>query len=99
MTALGECYKQLNSSVGQFGASTLMASTRAIESTSSGDHIFTSINSKLATLEITRDQLAGQIKDELATAAVSNVPVPGASGQAVACQALINQANALAGSS
>jgi len=99
ITTLGECYKQLNSSVGQFGASTLTASTNAIESTSSGDHVFTAVISKLGTLETTRDQLAGQIKAELSAAAASNKPVPGAGGQAVACQALINQANQLASSS
>jgi len=99
VTALGACYKQLNSSVGQFGASTLTASTNAIESASSGDHVFNAIDSKLGTLEITRDQLAGQIKTELSAAAFSNKPVPGAGGQAVACQALINQAIQLASSS
>jgi len=99
VTALGACYKQLNSSVGQFGASTLTASTNAIGSASSGDHVFNAIDSKLGTLEITRDQLAGQIKTELSAAAFSNKPVPGAGGQAVACQALINQAIQLASSS
>jgi hypothetical protein len=99
VTALGECYKQLNSSVGAFGAATLSASTNAIESSSSSDHVFKSIDSALAQLEITRDQLAIQIKGELAAAASDNVPVHGAAGQTVACQAVINQANHLASSS
>jgi hypothetical protein len=99
VTTLGECYKQLNSSVGAFGAATLTASTNAIESTSSGDHVFTSVDSKLGTLEITRDQLAGQIKGELEAAAFDNQPINGAGGQATACQAVINQASHLAGSS
>ena len=34
VTALGACYKQLNSSVGEFGTATLQAATKAIESTS-----------------------------------------------------------------
>ena len=37
VTALGACYKQLNSSVGQFGNDTLQADTKAIESSSPGD--------------------------------------------------------------
>ena len=37
MTQLGEEYKQLNSSVGEFGAYTLTASTKAIESNTPGD--------------------------------------------------------------
>ena len=36
VTTLGECYKQLNSSVGEFGAATLQASTNAVDSTSAG---------------------------------------------------------------
>jgi hypothetical protein len=99
VTTLGECYKQLNSSVGQFGASTLIASTRAIEGTSPGDHVFSSTDSQLGTLEIARDQLAGQLKAELAAAASGNVAIPGAGGQTVACQALINQANRMASAS
>jgi len=99
VTTLGECYKQLNSSVGAFGAATLTASTNAIESTSSGDHVFKSVDAQLSTLEVTRDQLAAQIKTELSAAAFGNVPVPGAGGQAVACQAVINQANRLASAS
>jgi hypothetical protein len=99
VTSLGECYKQLNSSVGAFGAATLTASTNAIESTSSGDHVFKSVDSRLATLEVTRDQLAGQIKGELEAAAFDNQPIPGAGGQRVACQAVIDQASHIASSS
>jgi hypothetical protein len=96
VTTLGACYKQLNSSVGAFGAATLTASTNAIESTSSGDHVFKSVDSQLGTLDVTRDQLAGQIKGELEAAAFDNQPIPGAGGQAVACQAVIDQANHIA---
>jgi hypothetical protein len=99
VTTLGECYKQLNSSVGQFGAATLIASTKAIESVSSGDHVFSSIDSHLADLEATRDHLAGQIKVTLSAAAFGNVPLSGAGGQVTACQAVINQADQLAGPS
>ena len=37
VASLGACYKQLNSSVGQFGNFTLQASTSAVESSSIGD--------------------------------------------------------------
>jgi hypothetical protein len=35
---LAACFKQLNSSVGAFGTDTLVADTRALKSSSSGDH-------------------------------------------------------------
>ena len=59
VTKLGECYKQLNSSVGEFGAATLQASTNAIESTSAGDSTFTGVDGQLRALDVARDQLAG----------------------------------------
>ncbi|MCU1494100.1 MAG: hypothetical protein JWO62_1864 [Acidimicrobiaceae bacterium] len=62
---LGACYKQLNSSVGEFGTATLEASTNAIESSSAGDSLYTTVDQKLAGLDRTRDRLAAQIKDEL----------------------------------
>src|SRR5689334_17281337 len=65
--ALGECYKQLNSSVGEFGTSTLQASTRAIESTSPGDRQYLATKRVLTLLEHARDNLAGRIKAELSS--------------------------------
>ena len=73
VTRLGACYKQLNSSVGQFGAYTLIASTNAVESATAGDALFNSVNAKLLSLEKARDALAGQIKDELNDAAFFGV--------------------------
>ncbi|HXB50930.1 MAG TPA: hypothetical protein VNW50_24480, partial [Streptosporangiaceae bacterium] len=99
VTALGECYKQLNSSVGEFGAASLVASTNAIESTSSGDSTFTSVDSQLRALEVTRDHLAGQIKGELEDAAFQDKPIFGTILQIGACRALIKAASAVASSS
>ncbi|MGH2929019.1 MAG: hypothetical protein ACRDL8_12515, partial [Solirubrobacteraceae bacterium] len=65
VTRLGEVYKQLNASVGEFGAYTLEASTRAIESSTPGDREFTIVNAALTGLDRQRDALAGQIKDDL----------------------------------
>ena len=89
VSTLGACYKQLNSSVGQFGTATLQASTNAVESTSAGDATYIHTNQALTALEKVRDALAGKIKGELEAAAFRNTRVLGASAQAVACQAVI----------
>ena len=99
VTRLGECYKQLNSSVGKFGADTLTASTNAIESTSPGDSTFLSVNAQLRHLEFLRDHLAERIKGELENAAFNDRRVPNAVGQIFACQSLIRAAHHLAAAS
>jgi hypothetical protein len=99
VTALGECYKQLNSSVGQFGAATLVASTNAVDSTSPGDATYLHINQALTGLDKVRDALALKIKGELAAAAFSDTPVFGAGGQIAACQGIIKAAQHLAATS
>jgi hypothetical protein len=99
VTALGECYKQLNSSVGQFGAATLVASTNAVDSTSPGDATYIHINQALTGLDKVRDALALRIKGELEAAAFSDTPVPGAGVQIVACRAIIASAQHLAATS
>jgi hypothetical protein len=96
VSALGACYKQLNSSVGEFGTATLQAATKAIESTSPGDGAYQRTGQALAGLEKARDALAGRIKGELAAAAFAGAPVRGAAGQTVACRALIGAAAHLA---
>jgi hypothetical protein len=99
VTSLGACYKQLNSSVGDFGAATIVASTNAIESTSTGDTTFNNVESQLQGLEYARDHLAGLIKGELEAAAFQGARIHGAGGQTAACQALINAAQQAAASS
>jgi hypothetical protein len=47
VTALGECYKQLNSSVGKFAADTLQADTNAIESNTPGDSEYLRVDAEL----------------------------------------------------
>jgi hypothetical protein len=98
MTALGDCYKQLNSSVGEFGTATLQASTKAVESNSPGDKQYLKTNRLLAGLEIGRDQVAGVIKNDLEAAAFNNAPVPNAVGLTASCNALISYAKRLAAS-
>lgn len=97
-TALGGCYKQLNSSVGELGTATLTASTRAIESNSPGDATYTEMDSDLTALDNARDHLAVQIKDELWQAEFANHPLnPGQEGQqTAACWGIIGYADHLA---
>jgi len=96
VAGLGACYKQLNSSVGQFGTSTLQAATKAIESTSADDQTYVATDQELTLLDLSRDQLAGHIKAGLEAAAFDGTPIRGAAGQTRACQALIAAAGNLA---
>jgi hypothetical protein len=96
VTELGEEYKQLNSSVGEFGAYTLDASTAAIESKTRGDVEFGTVNRELTSLDKQRDALAIQIKDELYNAENWDTPIFGAGGQIAAAEHLIDEARQLA---
>ncbi|HXJ65523.1 MAG TPA: hypothetical protein VNN79_17345, partial [Actinomycetota bacterium] len=95
MQDLGACYKQLNSSVGQFGTDTLRAATQAIESTSSGDLAYSSTVATLAGLGSSRDKKASAIKAKLEAAAFQNAAVPNANGLLNSCEDLLQQANDL----
>lgn len=94
--ALGQCYKQLNSSVGQFGTATLEADTVAIESASPGDGAYLTTVSALASLELQRDRLAEHIKDELGGAEFHGRDIDDAHELTEACTSLIGQASTLA---
>jgi hypothetical protein len=96
VTSLGECYKQLNSSVGDFAAYTLQADTNAVNSSSPGDQAYLRTDKALRGLEVARDRLAGQVKGELEAAAFDDRPVAGAGAQTQACQLLIRGAQQLA---
>jgi hypothetical protein len=96
VTDLGECYKQLNSSVGQFGTFTLQAATQAIESTSPGDETYRHVDNALRVLDVARDRLAGQIKGELEAAAFGDQRVDNVGPQIGACKSLIRAAHQLA---
>jgi hypothetical protein len=97
VTALGACYKQMNSSVGQFGANTLVASTNAVESSTANDTEFNQVNAALLGLEKARDGLANLIKNELNDAAFGNVSVRGAAIQTFGCEAIIAGSALLSG--
>jgi hypothetical protein len=96
VASLGACYKQLNSSVGEFGNATLVAATAAAESNTLGDLKFRQVNTALSGLERARDALALRIKGELEAAAFGDQPVFGATGQLIACQVIDGAAKVLA---
>ncbi len=95
--ALGQCYKQLNSSVGEFGTSTLQASTRALESTSPGDREYRATEGVLTLLDFGRDALTRQIKRQLSSAEFSGARLRGGLGLLAGCRALVTAAERLAG--
>jgi hypothetical protein len=94
VSPLGECYKQLNSSVGEFGAATLQADTKAIDGSSEAAYAAT--GQALRGLEVARDRLAGLIKGELGAAAFSDRTISQAGPQIQACQLIIHRADQLA---
>ena len=98
---LGQVYEQLNASFGQYSQDALKASTRALASGSaSDDSTYTSIEGQLATLTAQRDALATQIKTAFDGMAFGNQNVPDSTEKAwiAQAQALLAQADALAGS-
>jgi hypothetical protein len=96
---LAACYKQLNASVGQFGAATLEASTKAVESDTPGDTTYTRVNAELSGLEKVRDGLAIKIKNELNAAAFGNTAIDDPLGQVALCATVIEAARIVAATS
>jgi hypothetical protein len=94
---LAVCYKQLNSSVGQFGTDLIVADTAALRTgSSSDDSTYESVLSKIQSLGAARDALATKIKNDLFDAEFDNHPIPGAN-DLKNCNRILAQANALAG--
>ena len=83
--------------MGTFGTATLKFATKGIESTSPGDETYLATDRQLASLNQSRDQLAGVIKQDLENAAFQNTPVPNAGQLNGACNSLIGAAQDLAG--
>jgi hypothetical protein len=97
VTNLGECYKQLNSSVGEFGADTLVADTGAINSQTAGDATYLSTVGALRNLEVTRDSVAIKIKNLLNSAEFSNRKIRNVNKLQGRCESALSAAAALAG--
>ena len=98
VTDLGECYKQLNSSVGQFGGATLAADTAAVDSTSAGDATYLSVDGQLRALEVARDALVATIKHDLWAAEFKKRDIRHVGELTAGCQSIIDQAQQLASS-
>jgi hypothetical protein len=97
VATLGECYKQLNSSVGEFGTDTLEFATKGIESSSPGDSQYLATDKTLVGLDQKRDQVAGEIKQKLENAAFNNTPISNIGALNGACHSLIGSARDLVG--
>jgi len=97
---LSSCYKQVNSSVGDFGTDTLQAATAAIESTSAGDRTYRATMAALSKLEQVRDHLTQSVKDELFAAETDDQAIapPVAEAQLGMCKVLLSAAARLASS-
>jgi hypothetical protein len=95
--AVGQCYKQLNSSVGIVGTSTLQASTRGLKSSSAGDQTYLNMEKRLADFEQARDAQAERIKEALDASEFSGASMPNANGLLNSCNALVSQAQRLGG--
>jgi hypothetical protein len=99
---LGDCYKQLNASVGQFGTDTLVASSAALASGSATDDSkYTNIDQMLSLLGTQRDAQATTIKQQLDQVAFHGAkPDQGTTKQELdACNQLLASASQLAVSS
>jgi hypothetical protein len=93
---LAACYKQLNSSVGQFGTDTLIASTRGLESDTPGDIAYTHSEQTLRFLDQLRDAVASQMKSSLNAAAFAGHRVLLTAAQTALCNGLLQSADHLA---
>ena len=97
---LGQIYKQINAPFGSLAQSTLTVSTYAIESTSQGDAIYTSLENRIASWTTQRDALAAQIKQLLSQAQFSGLAINEEQAKQLiaASQSLLDQAAACASS-
>ena len=94
--ALAKCYKQLNSSVGQFGTDMIVADTKALKTGSStSDSTYQRVNAEIKLLGTARDALATRIKNDLFSAEFENRSIP-AGAELLGCNLELAAANALA---
>jgi hypothetical protein len=94
---LAVCYKQLNSSVGQFGTDLILADTAVLKTgSSSDDSTYDSVLDQIKSLGSAPDKLATKIKGDLFDAEFNGTPIPGAN-DLTDCEDVVAQANALAG--
>ena len=93
---LAACYKQLNSSVGQFGTDILLADTAALKTGSAGDDSkYQAVAAKLQSLGAQRDSLATDIKQILFDAEFDNAGLANGSSTLASCNNLLKEADKL----
>jgi hypothetical protein len=93
---LAVCYKQLNSSVGQFGTDVLTADTAALKTGSgSNDQQYVDVSSQIKSLGAERDALATTIKNSLFNAEFNNTPIPNGSSELAHCNNVLRSADKL----
>jgi hypothetical protein len=93
---LAVCYKQLNSSVGQFGTDMLVADTAALKTgSSSNDSTYQHVLAQITSLGTQRDALATKIKGDLFKAEFSGKPINGNDDYAH-CKNVLRDADKLA---
>jgi len=90
LTSLAEAYKQINAPFGDFSMTTLDLATKGAASSSTNDHTYQVIDTKLADLNARRDALALQISQALGAAEFDGTPI--ATGTA---NSLLSKANDL----
>ena len=96
--AVATMYKQLDAAVGDFGLTTLAASTRGLESgTSSDDSSYTNMENAIAGLTAQRNELAGQMIAALENAEFSGQPISQSQAQSLVAQgqAILDAAHSL----
>ena len=93
---LAVCYKQLNSSVGQFGTNVLLADTAALKTGSGADDkTYQNMSSQIKSLGADRDTLATTIKNDLFNAEFDNTPIPNGNSEVAHCNNLLRSAEKL----
>jgi hypothetical protein len=97
---LAACYKQLNSSVGEFGTDMIVAETAALKSGSAtDDSSYENTLSQIKSLGSKRDALATQIKTALFDAEFNDTTVKAGGNLVNQCQDLVKQADSLSAAS
>jgi len=88
--ALSSAYKQLDAPFGEFGRDSLMVSTKAVSTSSSGDSVYQAWDAQLAACQALRTPLVSQIDTFLHNAAFSGTAI-----NQITAQSLTEQANEL----
>jgi hypothetical protein len=97
-TTLGRLYKELNAPFGTLAKESLIVSTNALDSTSSGDATYIALDNDIVTWTNQRDNIAGKMKTILDDAAFQGTPINVAQANNLITQAqgLINKVTACA---